>query len=550
MTKPEESATVPEATILRGNCVEIMASMEESSFDAIVCDPPYDLTSVSRRGSPRQNDPEIPFGRIGLGSDRGGFMGKTWDGTGVAFQVETWREALRVLKPGGHLLAFGGTRTHHRLMCALEDAGFEIRDTFLELGGQVQMLAWNYGSGFPKSLDVARSIDKAAKGHPQGSTGGDPDSPNSGKFRTQATEGKRSEADTGQQFGAGPGQYMREQGQKYERDLVEQAKPWQGWGTALKPAWEPIILCRKPLSEKNVAANVLKHGTGGLNIDGSRIGCEKVGWGGGGSHLYEGGLNREGGLARPATGRWPANVLLSHSDGCELVGEKRVKGNPGGTPQPVKTSKGFSGGSFGNPEALRPDGHEKSDAIKPNHADADGLETVDDWRCVEGCAVRLLDEQARVRTSGYAKVLNRHKNKTRNTYAKFEGGSEVDATYGDTGGVSRFFYCAKTSTKERGEGNTHPTVKPLALMRYLVRLVTPPGGIVLDPFAGSGSTLLAARAEGFRSVGIEREREYAEIAARRLGIIVSSDAGNAETVAKVSAPRTVDDDILAWGMEE
>lgn len=288
--------------IICGDCLEVMASMSESSVDSIVTDPPYGLS----------------------------FMGKDWDHgvPGEAF----WREALRVAKPGAHLLAFGGTRTHHRLMCAIEDAGWEIRDC----------LGWLYGSGFPKSLNLK---DK-----------------------------------------------------------------WQGWGTALKPALEPITVARKPLIG-TVAQNVLEHGTGALNIDGCRVETEES-------------LQRPERKGLGVSGGW-ANY----------------KQEPGlyGTP------KGL--GRF--PANLIHDGSDDVEDVFPKNA-------------------------------------------------------------------SRFFYCAKASASERGEGNNHPTVKPQALMQYLCRLVTPPGGVVLDPFAGSGSTLLAALKEGFCFIGIEKEEKYCEIARRRV----------------------------------
>ena len=326
------------ATLHHGDCREVMASMPEASVDAIVCDPPYGLE----------------------------FMGKGWDHgvPGVPF----WIEALRVLKPGGHLLAFGGTRTSHRLTCAIEDAGFEVRDC----------LMWLYGSGFPKSLDVSKAIDKAW---------GD--------------------------------------GITDTAPATEAAQTWEGWGTALKPAWEPIIMARKPLIG-TVAANVLEHGTGAINVDASRIGTSddlnggayakdgKERHDGTGSWRYK----REGGAGEyeQPQGRWPANVLL-------------------------------------DPEAAA-----------------------------------MLDEQS-----------------------------------GET--PSRFFYTAKTSGSERhgndganGQAikNDHPTVKPADLMAYLIRLVTPPGGTVLDPFMGSGSTGIAALRLGFEFVGIEREESYLKIAEARI----------------------------------
>lgn len=319
------------ASVIHADCLDAMRAMEADSIDAIVTDPPYGLVQNKRGGSGAASvNLNSPHGRsrIGTGNGPGGFMGKEWDSCvpGVPF----WTEALRVAKPGAHLVAFGGTRTFHRLACAIEDAGWEVRDC----------LSWLYGSGFPKSLNVG-----------------------------------------------------------------------SGRGTALKPAWEPAIIARKPLAG-TVAANVLAHGTGAINVDACRIDVE---------------------------------------DGAALGRNNKI-GNNGW--------KNSSGGK--NAQALRIDA---------------GLPQQGRWP-----ANVALDEEA-------AAML---------------------------GEPARFFYTAKASRKERGEGNTHPTVKPTALMRWLVRLVTPPGGLVLDPFAGSGTTLLAARAEGFRSVGIEREAEYVDIIRRRL----------------------------------
>jgi site-specific DNA-methyltransferase (adenine-specific) len=285
---------------------------------------------------------------------------------------ETWAvEALRVLKPGGHMLAFGGTRTYHRLTCAIEDAGFEIRDC----------LSWLYGSGFPKSLDVSKAIDKAA--------GAEREVVGPGRYA-----GRESATDLGvMNDDAWEGGAPR----TLTAPATAEAAEWEGWGTALKPAWEPIVVARKPLAG-TVAANVLQHGTG--------------------------------------------NVVLDEEAAARLDGEVG----------------------------------ELTSGANPTRRDSD---------------------------------------KFRTAYGDFEGQRECHAPRGtDTGGPSRFFYTAKASSAER-DGATHPTVKPLALMRWCVRLVTPPGGVVLDPFAGSGTTLLAARDEGFRAVGIEREPEYAAMAAER-----------------------------------
>jgi DNA modification methylase len=343
------------ARIIVGDCRESMAALPEASVDAVVCDPPYEI----------------------------GFMGKSWDASGIAYDLEVWRQAIRVLKPGGHLHAFSGSRTYHRMTCAIEDAGFEVRDQIM----------WVYGSGFPKSHDVSKAIDKAA-GAEREVVGFD------------AVAAKRAAA-------VGTSAYGDYKGQTGDitAAATAAARRWSGWGTALKPAHEPICLARKPLVG-TVAANVLRHGTGAINVDGCRVPAEKAtGWGGGGSALYDGGLSREGGEARlQDVGRWPANFI-----------------------------------------------HDGSDEATEGLRDA-----------------------------------------------------------------ARFFYTAKASSEDRDEmlgdvpRNMHPTVKPTDLMRYLVRMVTPPGGTVLDPFTGSGSTGRAAMLEGMRFIGCELSPEYAEIARARI----------------------------------
>lgn len=340
----------------------------------------------------------------------------------VAFAAwcETWaREALRVLKPGGHLLAFGGTRTFHRLTCGIEDAGFEIRDC----------LSWLYGSGFPKSLDVSKAIDKEA-GHWRGRDGA-----------VVSENGSMSAANY-------------ERTDKGERG-IDAARQWQGWGTALKPGWEPCVVARKPLAG-TVAENVQAHGTGALNIDGCRIRMSdedravvdtRSGAGFGTNQCAHGGRDEGERFTSSPRGRWPANVALDEA------------------------------------------------------------------------AAAMLDAQSGERASGARKPGEYGGIGSGPIYGE-GGATDLPGIDANTGGASRFFYTAKASRADRTSGglanNTHPTVKPTDLMRWLVRLVTPPGGLVLDPFAGSGTTLVAARAEGFRAIGIEREEEYAAIIADRL----------------------------------
>jgi site-specific DNA-methyltransferase (adenine-specific) len=372
--------------------------MEAESVHAIVTDPPYGLA----------------------------FMGKRWDYDVPS--VEIWAECLRVLKPGGHLLAFAGTRTQHRMACRIEDAGFEIRD----------MIAWVYGSGFPKSLDVSKAIDKAA--------GAEREVVGSYTVGGTAAKGKHkgraaSASDEGAAIGC-------------TKDLAitapatPEAQQWAGWGTALKPALEPITMARKPLAG-TVAANVLEHGTGGLNVDGCRVAhdedCRMMAPSQANidnpSEKHRQAGRRECVLELKPGGRWPANLI--HDGSNEVVGlfPETMGGN---FPANGKRSKG-----------------------------------------------------------------------TDNAYGAFNGKEQEARSMGDTGSAARFFYTAKASAAER-QGVTHPTVKPLDLMAYLCRLVTPPGGIVLDPFAGSGTTLKAAISEGFQAIGIERDPDYHAMAERRL----------------------------------
>ena len=373
-----------------GDCVEVMKRMPGSSVDAIVTDPPYGLE----------------------------FMGKGWDGFGTPLGFQTWTEAwaveaFRILKPGGHLLAFAGTRTYHRMASGVEDAGFEIRDC----------IAWMYGSGFPKSLDVSKAIDK----------------------------GENEEGEIIRQYETGIGGNTMNGGRGQWRGTIthrapvtDSAKKWHGWGTALKPAFEPVVVARRPLIG-TVAANVLEHGTGALNIDACRIEGEPwkahTSTGLGAVKFFTEGeaklINKEPHDA----GRWPANIAL------------------------------------------------------------------------DATAAAMLDEQSGTTTSGAAGSKG-----SSGFAAGYDG--EYEVPYGDTGGASRFFYTAKASRQDRNVGgladNTHPTVKPTDLMRWLIRLVTPPGGIILDPFGGSGSTGLAARAENVSCILIEREPEYLQIIRDRL----------------------------------
>jgi DNA modification methylase len=468
--------------LINADCIEAMKAMPDNSVDSIVTDPPYEL----------------------------GFMGKSWDASGIAFNVEVWREALRVIKPGGHLIAFSGSRTYHRMAVAIEDAGFQIRDQIM----------WVYGSGFPKSHNISKGIDKN-----NGETG------RLLKFtnwmRTTGLKAKQLDEATGTNMG---GHYLTTASQpaiptvelwqkirplvadvpewvdelvdrieaerkvvgKYETDMgglggerlgeaggnitapaTAAAQQWDGWGTALKPAHEPMVLARKPL-EGTVANNVLTFGTGGLNIDESRVDGELIETTNGNANAIYGDLSANGGQSWKShnQGRFPANFIHDGSD--EVVALfPTVKGATSRTPAgDASIDNAMFGGGFAGPVY------------------DDGLNT----------------------------------------------------------SAARFFYCAKASKRDRNEGldgfeakrdhdgrkdggvggdnprnrtnnaklNHHPTVKPTTLMQYLVRLVTPPNGIVLDPFMGSGSTGKACAYEDFDFIGIDQSAEYVAIAQARI----------------------------------
>ena len=372
------------------DCRNTLRAMPDDYVDACVTDPPYALN----------------------------FMGKKWDSADVAFQPEVWQEVLRVLKPGAHLLAFGGTRTFHRLVCAIEDAGFEIRDS----------IAWLYGSGFPKSLDVSKAIDAAAgTERPVIGTTARHVAVN-GPRKTEGMHGTSTFAENINQ----PGNLLTAPA------TAAAAAAWSGWGTALKPAMELICVARKPLIG-TVAANVLLHGTGGINVEACRIGTPS---------------------ARPLR----INVRNTQSDADCVVYRKGLAGS--------RAAGEFDLGRW--PANVIHDGSDEVLALFPESKGQQGAVTGDEPSA-----------------------------KTNAVYGAF---NERPATEprGDTGSAARFFYCSKASSADRA-GSKHPTVKPLKLMRYLCRLVTPPGGLILDPFAGSGTALQAAIEEGFSVFGIEQD---------------------------------------------
>lgn len=416
--------------LYKGKMQDVLSTFEENSVDSIVCDPPYELN----------------------------FMGKGWDNSGVAFQPDTWKHCFDVLKEGGYLLAFGGSRTFHRIACAIEDAGFEIRDTIM----------WLYGSGFPKSMNLGLAIDKK--------NGVESEIIGNGKSGVSSRDFQSEETTTA-------GEY----------EIKKATNEWQGWGTALKPAYEPIIVARKPF-KGSLVDNVIKNGVGGINIDECRVETtDKYSYpNGGGGSSFGIGKGIDGTRTTPTEsnplGRFPANVILTYDENdfdevCGGMPDTKSSGGKTSMPKMNSQSDGINIYNFG----------------KKN---ADRIET------------------------GYIAPA-------------------------DEGSASRYFYCAKASKKDRDEGldlfeeslvndgrkksidnafqrgetprkNVHPTVKPVELMQYLVRLVTPKGGTIMDCFMGSGSTGKAVMFENrernanYKFIGVEMTEEYLPICHSRI----------------------------------
>ena len=507
-------------TLYHGDCLEVLRALPDNSVDSVCTDPPYGLEFMGKDWDApwkanlwtdaKTSDPEPRIGSDGVTRSKTKPVSANTPmpsfRAGLPFQqwCELWTaECLRVLKPGGHLLAFGGTRTWHRLACAVEDAGFEVRDS----------IAWLYGSGFPKSLDVSKAIDKrpgvmrhaefgamlreamTAKGYTNTfdvaekvigrRTGAvanwvkyqfpeakwwpalrdllDLDDDTWGPVIAEAERAKTGKHDDGSPIGTFASRLNGTDAPtaKDRRDIAAtpDAERWQGWGTALKPAFEPVVVARKPLSG-TVAQTVLEHGTGALNIDGCRVGdveMQRTTSNGvvASQNDSMSGPNYERVPAGTATGRWPTNVVLDESQ-AEVLDEQSGESS---------SAKPSASGRYGE------------------HQDTGRNET-------------------------YGKGL--------------ASSTPNRAPIGDTGGASRFFptfrYEAKAPTSERPRvnGTAHPTVKPLDLMRWLVRLVTPPGGTVLEPFAGSGTTVEACVVEGFRCIAIEKTDEYLPLTVARI----------------------------------
>jgi len=499
-----------------GDCREVMRSLPAESVDAIVTDPPYGIGFMGKewdtfnpkyvKAACEGRRHKTPILGRGTKPEQAAWVAGRYDRSlegNHRFQewFYSWAlEALRVLKPGGHMVVFGGTRTHHRLWCAVEDAGFEIRDC----------LMWIYGTGFPKSLDVSKAIDKRGGqlteerqfaeyirskrqgrqlsrkelntefGYVAGCNWWESTNPPNFRYPSNEDYAKLkallllderydyllgAERPVLRSSVRGPAGFSNEQvprpwkkhiGEKYDltAPATDAACQWQGWGTALKPAWEPILLARKPLSG-TVAANVQRWGTGAINVDGCRIeGAYK--WRASDSHEFDGSSFCDGsfGDGPHPSGRWPANLVLDEE------------------------------------------------------------------------AAAMLDATTGELSSGFMRA-----DTERSTDGGYHGDFPKDRvgehdTYGDKGGPSRFFYTSKAGADERA-GGKHPTVKPRDLMLWLCRLITPPGGLILDPFIGSGTTAVAAIMGGFRCVGIDNNEEYLSHAAERLRL---GDEGLAQVV--------------------
>jgi DNA modification methylase len=468
-----------------GDCLEAMGQLAENSIDACVCDPPYHLQSIHKRFAAKGRDETSeryaagPYGRHAKG-----FMGKVWDGGDIAFQPETWAAVYRVLKPGGHLLAVGGTRTYHRMVCAIEDAGFEIRDC----------ISWLYGSGFPKSHDVSKAIDKRL-----------------GAERTDAI-GKSSRHGGGI-IGAGTSYEISPEVPILYAPATDLAAQWSGWGTALKPALEPICLARKPLGGRTVAENVLEHGTGALNIDGCRIpagtehmrGLVKYSNGGALAEMRNGGKHDFIATDSPL-GRWPANIIHDGSD--EVVAAFPETASGGGDKR--GGCKFFMSGDT----RTEPTGHE---------ADSGSAA-----RFFKSCNGRDGEASAERRYTDTAVPFG------------LLPGARRDGVE-----ASRLFYTSKADGDDR-LGSRHPTVKPIDLMQYLVRLVTPKGGTVLDPFAGTGTTGEAAFREGMRAVLIEREAEYQADIRRRMALVLAGPDERSRESVKARGKIDEPGPLFAW----
>jgi DNA modification methylase len=585
-TPNDNDIKLENAFVMYGDSIKRLKELPDNSVDSIVTDPPYGLSDnkyVADTIAKWINGERdfIPDGK--------GFMGKAWDS--FVPPPAIWDECLRVLKPGGHLLAFFGSRTQDIGALSIRLAGFEIRDS----------ISWVYGSGFPKSMDISKAIDK---------NNGETDRLQrfTAFMRTTGLTAKQLNDCTNSNMGS---HYITDKSQpaiptasywklirslitieipewvdklvdriEAEREVIDSkpaygignngaafnghkegamaitslpatdaAKKYEGWGTALKPAHEPIMVARKPLSESTVANNVLQWGTGGLNIDASRIGftseadykesTQKN------QHADFGTAPMEGNntygdwsMIQPKnykpTGRFPANFILSHTEDCEETGETRS----------VKTGTAVN---RNRPEDGSPRENPANYAIIMRKGEdqtygSNGEEALPVFRCAEGCPVAELDKQSGVLTSGGGNKSNKQ---PKSIMSQVPANPNAGKFTVDKGGASRFFYVAKASKKDRNEGmteanNIHPTVKPTQLMEYLIKLVTPEGGTVLDPFTGSGSTGKAALLNGFKFIGCELTEEYLPIIEGRLSwASANKDKYQADKIAAVTKANKV-----------
>ena len=446
--------------IHQGDCLNVLKELPDNSVDSIVTDPPYNLSSIKKRFG-KENSAPAKYGKDGSFSRLSkGFMGKEWDNE-VAFMPELWKECFRVLKAGGYLLSFGGTRTYHRMTCAIEDAGFEVRD----------MIEWVYGSGFPKSLNIGKAVDKLQ-----------------GNEREKYIDEdfiKRNPKDNSDG--------VFESGLKDGIDGAKRTKgtsKWEGWGTALKPAHEPICMARKPLAEKTVAENCLKWGTGGINIDESRVGCDldkedlSRGRQSNGGAIF-GSTNKEIKIEANNLGRFPANLIHDNSEEVRECFPEQKSG--------VRSSKHkigneenemFNHGIYGKYKA------KNYDDVPASSGNASRFFKSIIYTAKASKSERNMGcEELELKKSGCIEARNRESGK-----GQFEGDTPMGK-------------------------NNHPTVKPIKLMEYLIKMVTPKDGIVLDPFAGSGTTLVSSKKNGFRYIGIEMTEEYIPIINARLNTV-------------------------------
>jgi len=467
--------------IIQGNCLEKLKELADESVDAVVCDPPYHLVSIVKRfgkegSAPAKEGKDGSFKRLS-----GGFMGKTWDGVdengnGIAYNVDLWKECLRVLKPGGHLLSFGGTRTYHRMAVAIEDAGFEVRD----------MLEWIYASGFPKSLNVGKAVDKLQ-----------------GNEREHIATIKKlhfsgDDLDTNEGWSR-PSHRNPDGTAKRTMDITKGNSEWEGFGTALKPAHEPIIMARRPLECKTIVENCLKHGTGAIDIDGCRIPTReevgrdntgiknsplapKDGW----NENSMKGLDTRG----QQTARFPANIICTDDALNDGVMTKSATSRTKRADRKFAPGTGYQGGFA---ELEKDEVFNETSGSKSRYFD------IDVWAEKHG----LLQ---------FPKASKRERN---------EGLDELEAKqmYKQDGSGQSLEIFGSTDGGREARKNFHPTVKPVHLMSWLVRLVSKEGDTVLDPFMGSGTTGVACKQLNRNFIGIELSEEYVKIAEARINAI-------------------------------